>query len=240
MAERDEVCATPWEVNLGGIMDAGGVAHDHVEPAPSSFINCLIYRRALRLELAISLEVIPTEPLPTTCPSAKASNQLKHTPQHNMGDYTAEIEQIYAGLTDQPPHTEEQKVMAKKIIELHLATFKYYDYKRTFELVDENYRQHSQMVADGRDSIIEASKVLKSIAAKNWKGPGEPHFNMMFKRILVDGDYIVAQIFSERWPGDAGEHVFDLYRWKNGKVVEHWDVIQQVDAANMKHGNSVA
>ncbi|EXA31964.1 hypothetical protein FOVG_16842 [Fusarium oxysporum f. sp. pisi HDV247] len=157
-----------------------------------------------------------------------------------MGDYTAEIEQIYAGLTDQPPHTEEQKVMAKKIIELHLVTFKYYDYKRTFELVDENYRQHSQMVADGRDSIIEASKVLKSFAAKNWKGPGEPHFNMMFKRILVDGDYIVAQIFSERWPGDAGEHVFDLYRWKNGKVVEHWDVIQQVDAANMKHGNSVA
>lgn len=60
MAERDEVCATPWEVNLGGIMDAGGVAHDHVEPAPSSFINCLIYGRALRLELAISLEVIPT------------------------------------------------------------------------------------------------------------------------------------------------------------------------------------
>ncbi|ENH66332.1 hypothetical protein FOC1_g10001454 [Fusarium oxysporum f. sp. cubense race 1] len=157
-----------------------------------------------------------------------------------MGDYAAEIEQIYASLTDQPPHTEEQRVMAKKIIELHLATFKYYDYKRTFELVDENYKQHSQMVSDGRDSIIEASKVLKSIAAKHWTGPGEPHFNMVFKRILVDGDYIVAQIFSERWPGDAGEHVFDLYRWKNGKVVEHWDVIQQVDAANMKHGNSVA
>ncbi|KAI3572792.1 hypothetical protein IWW34DRAFT_856359 [Fusarium oxysporum f. sp. albedinis] len=145
-----------------------------------------------------------------------------------MGDYTAEIEQIYAGLTDQPPHTEEQKRPSNT------------DYKRTFELVDENYKQHSQMVSDGRDSIIEASKVLKSIAAKHWTGPGEPHFNMMFKRILVDGDYIVAQIFSERWPGDAGEHVFDLYRWKNGRVVEHWDVIQQVDAANIKHGNSVA
>ncbi|EEU38459.1 uncharacterized protein NECHADRAFT_88631 [Fusarium vanettenii 77-13-4] len=157
-----------------------------------------------------------------------------------MANYTAEVDQIYARLTDQPPHTPEQIARAKKIIELHLATFKYYDYKRTFELVDENYKQHSQLVADGRDSIIEASKVLESIAARHWTGPGEPHFNMNFKRILVDVDYIVAQIFSTRWPGDAGEHVFDLYRWKDGKVVEHWDAIQQVDLDNIKHGNSVA
>ncbi|KAF4498651.1 hypothetical protein FAGAP_5129 [Fusarium agapanthi] len=157
-----------------------------------------------------------------------------------MGDYTAEIEQIYAGLTDQPPHTEEKEVMAKKPIELYLATFKHYDYKRTFELVVENYKQHSQLVLDGRDSIIESSKILKSIAAYHWTGPGEPHFNMMFKRILVDGDYVVAQILYERWLGDEGDHVFDLYRWKNGRVVEHWDVIQQVDLANIKHGNSVA
>ncbi|CAG9953171.1 unnamed protein product [Clonostachys rosea f. rosea IK726] len=157
-----------------------------------------------------------------------------------MGAYTAEVERIYAGLTDQPPHTQDQAIMAKAVIELHLATFKYYDYNRTFELVDENYKQHSQLVADGRESIIEASKILKSIAAKHWTGPGEPHFNMQFKRVLVDGDYIVAQIFSERWPGDSGEHVFDLYRWKNGKVVEHWDVIQQVHPENVKHGNSVA
>ncbi|KAG5761242.1 hypothetical protein H9Q72_010643 [Fusarium xylarioides] len=109
-----------------------------------------------------------------------------------MGDYTAEVKQIYASLTDQPPHTEEQKIIAKKIIELHLVTFKYYDYKRTFKLVDENYKQHSQMVSDSRNSIIKASKVLKSIAAKHWTGPGELYFNMMFKRILVDRDYIVA------------------------------------------------
>ncbi|KAF4462514.1 hypothetical protein FALBO_10657 [Fusarium albosuccineum] len=157
-----------------------------------------------------------------------------------MVDYTAEVDQIYAGLADQPPQTPEQVAKAKTVIELHLVTFKYYDYKRTFELVDKNYKQHSQLVADGRDSIIEASKFLKSIAAKHWTGSGEPHYNMVFKRILVDGDYVVSQIFSTRWPGDAGEHVFDMYRWKNGKVVEHWDVIQQVDLENIKHENGVA
>ncbi|KAF5971624.1 hypothetical protein FBULB1_9135 [Fusarium bulbicola] len=208
MAERDQVYTTPKEFVLGGMMDAGGVAHD------SAILT------------ASSKPLIPTGMAISIC--------------FCMGDYTAEIEQIYASLIDQPPHTEEQKVKAKKTIELYLATLKHYDYKRTFELVDENYKQHSQLVADGRDSIIEASKILKSIAAKHWTGLGEPHFNMMFKRILVDGDYVVAQILSERWPGDEGEHVFDLYRWKNGSVVEHWDVIQQVDLANIKHGNSVA
>lgn len=157
-----------------------------------------------------------------------------------MADYTAEVEQIYAALPDQPQHTEDQIVKVKKTIELYLATFKYYNYERTFELVDESYKQHSQMVGDGRDSIIEASKVLKSIAAEKWVGPGEPHFKMDFKRILVDGDYVIVQILSTRWPGDTGEHVFDLYRFKNGKVVEHWDAIQQISPENIKHGNGVA
>ncbi|KAH7146835.1 hypothetical protein B0J13DRAFT_441499 [Dactylonectria estremocensis] len=156
-----------------------------------------------------------------------------------MVDYSTEVEQIYATLSDQPPHTEEQIAKVKITIELYLATFKYYDYARTRELVDKGYKQHSQMVGDGLESIIEASKVLKSIAAKKWVGPGEPHFQMTFKRILVDGDYVNVQIFSERWPGDTGEHVFDLYRLKNGKFVEHWDVIQEIKPENIKHGNSV-
>lgn len=84
-----------------------------------------------------------------------------------------------------------------------------------------NYKQHSQTVADGRDSIIEAAEVLKSIAAKSLGGPGEPHFDMKFKRILVDGDYIVAQIFSTRWVGGTGEHVCDLYRREDARAVEH-------------------
>lgn len=157
-----------------------------------------------------------------------------------MVDYTAEVDQIYAALPDQPQQTDEQIDKAKKTIELYLATFKYYDYERTFQLVDENYKQHSQMVGDGRDSIIEASKILKSIAAKKWTEPGEPHIKMDFRRILVDGNYVTTQILSTRWPGDAGEHVIDLYRWKNGKAVEHWDVIQAVKPEDIKHGNGVA
>jgi hypothetical protein len=60
MAERNQVCAIPRQVNLGGIMDAGGVVHDHVDTTMISFINCLTYERTLWLELAIAPGVIPT------------------------------------------------------------------------------------------------------------------------------------------------------------------------------------
>ena len=46
-----------------------------------------------------------------------------------MADYTAELDRIYANLTDQPPHTKEQQASLKVIIELHLVTFKYCEQK---------------------------------------------------------------------------------------------------------------
>jgi predicted SnoaL-like aldol condensation-catalyzing enzyme len=157
-----------------------------------------------------------------------------------MVDYSTEVEQIYATLSGQPPHTEEQIAIIKTTIELYQATFKYYDYTRTRELVDKSYKQHSQLVGgSGPDSIIQASKTLKSTAEKNWVGPGQPYVKLIFKRILVDGDYVMVQIFSEGWPSDTGAHVFDLFRLENGKFVEHWDAIQEIKPETIKRGYSV-
>ena len=49
------------------------------------------------------------------------------------------------------------------------------------------------------------------------------------KRVIADGDYVVLH---SQWRGlsesPRGEAVVDIYRWENGKVVEHWDVIQPI------------
>ncbi|UPL02765.1 hypothetical protein LCI18_013699 [Fusarium solani-melongenae] len=157
-----------------------------------------------------------------------------------MANYSTEVEQIYSSLSGQPPHTEEQTAKAKLTIELYLATFKYYDYARTRELVDETYKQHSQFIGgQGQDSIIAASKALKAMATEIWVGPGEPYVKLNFKKILVDGDHVVVQIFSEGWPSEIGGHVIDVFRLKDGKFVEHWDAIQEIKPETIKQGNSV-
>ena len=153
----------------------------------------------------------------------------------------AEIERSLQGLKDQPKHTKDQQLIVRKTIELYLVAFKFYDSDRTRALVHQNYKQHSNMAtSDRQDSILEVAQLMKSIAAKKWKGDGEPRFFIDVKRILVDGEYVVCQVHGRRWEGDIGEHVFDMYRYRDGQFVEHWDVQMEVPPTGVNgSGNSV-
>ena len=47
------------------------------------------------------------------------------------------------------------------------------------------------------------------------------------KRIYTDGNYVIVHPFSPRGP--AGSAIVDIYRLNDdGKIAEHWDVIQQI------------
>ena len=48
------------------------------------------------------------------------------------------------------------------------------------------------------------------------------------KRIIAEGDIVVLHSHLIREPGDRGRTVVDIFRLENGKIVEHWDVVQEV------------
>ncbi|KAF4462951.1 hypothetical protein FALBO_10226 [Fusarium albosuccineum] len=150
----------------------------------------------------------------------------------------AEVDQVYRGLNDQPQHSAEQVDTVKRIIELHLVAFKYYDFDRTKLLVDENYKQHSVFVGDGQESIIDMAKMMKQWASKQWSRSETPHIQMNIKRILVDDPYVTVQHHSQRWEGDPGNHVIDIYRVRNGKVAEHWESVMDVVPESKLHHNN--
>jgi predicted SnoaL-like aldol condensation-catalyzing enzyme len=48
------------------------------------------------------------------------------------------------------------------------------------------------------------------------------------KRIFADGDYVIVHDHAVREPGTRGLAIVNIYKLEDGKVVEHWDVIQPV------------
>jgi predicted SnoaL-like aldol condensation-catalyzing enzyme len=81
------------------------------------------------------------------------------------------------------------------------------------------YRQHDPAVEDGFDGM---SKFVF------WIRDNYPLARMHLKRVFADGNFVIMHSNWVRSPGGRGEAVVDIFRLENGKVVEHWDVIQPI------------
>src|SRR5260370_1597916 len=77
----------------------------------------------------------------------------------------------------------------------------------------EPFVQHDPNIADGLSG-------LKAFAAEV---ASSPTTNVTIYRTLVDGDIVMLHSKYEGLRGFAGPVIaFDLFRFKDGKIVEHW------------------
>lgn len=81
------------------------------------------------------------------------------------------------------------------------------------------YVQHSSLAEPG---VAALKGFLDRVRVES------PDARQTIHRSFVDGDHVVVHTHVERWPGDRGLAVVDIFRCENGKIVEHWDVIQDV------------
>ncbi|MGW1711875.1 nuclear transport factor 2 family protein [Streptomyces sp. NPDC002156] len=59
-----------------------------------------------------------------------------------------------------------------------------------------------------------------------------PQSTVVPKRIVAEGDLVAVHSNFISAPGERGQAVVDLFRVQNGKIVEHWDVMQDVPATS--------
>lgn len=86
------------------------------------------------------------------------------------------------------------------------------------------YIQHNPTVPDGAEAFKEA--------AKGWF-EGAPKTKVDIQRIAAEGDLVFIHIKNVN-PDGSLTSTIDIFRLENGKIVEHWDVHQEVprNAAN--------
>ena len=98
----------------------------------------------------------------------------------------------------------------------------FYSEKRVADAFDlvvaEEYRQHNPTIPDGAAPAIEMLTP---------KFDGSPEARFEIQRIIVDGELAMVHVKASR-PGAPDAAVADIYRFESGRIVEHWDVLQQV------------
>jgi len=93
----------------------------------------------------------------------------------------------------------------------------------------ETYTQHTPVIEDGQQGV---TKFI------SWLRANHPNSHTEIKHAFSDGDMVILHCHWKRSPEDLGDAVVDFFRVENGKVVEHWDVIQPIPAT-AAHNNKM-
>jgi predicted SnoaL-like aldol condensation-catalyzing enzyme len=82
------------------------------------------------------------------------------------------------------------------------------------------YRQHNPLAGDGAEPFI---------GFVHWITRANPELRIDIKRMVAEGDLVVVHSHQRPAPAARGKAVMDIFRLdNNGKIVEHWDVLQDV------------
>ncbi|KJC54980.1 polyketide cyclase [Bradyrhizobium sp. LTSPM299] len=117
------------------------------------------------------------------------------------------------------PSEAQQEADRKAVLAFYEKGLNQKDADAALAYVGDRYVQHNPGAPDGPDGF------RKFIAFLREKFPNS---HSEIKRSFVDGDYVILHVHAVREPGTRGNAIVDIFKLENGKIVEHWDVVQPI------------
>jgi predicted SnoaL-like aldol condensation-catalyzing enzyme len=115
--------------------------------------------------------------------------------------------------------TPQEEANKQVVLDFYDKALNQKDFEAAAKHFGPRYIQHNPLAADG----IEGFRKFIEFRREKF-----PNARSVVKRALVDGDFVILHVHGIREPGERGVAIVDIFRLENGKIVEHWDVIQPV------------
>ena len=116
---------------------------------------------------------------------------------------------------------QAQQLEANKrnVVEFYNKALNDKDFDAASKYLGSRYTQHNPVAADGPEGL---KAFIGFLRAKF------PDSRSEIKRVFAEGDYVIVHVHAVREPGTRGRAIIDIFKLDNGKIVEHWDVAQDV------------
>jgi predicted SnoaL-like aldol condensation-catalyzing enzyme len=107
----------------------------------------------------------------------------------------------------------------KTVVAFYEKAINQKDFDAASKHLGSRYIQHNPVAPDGPEGLKGFIGFLKSKF---------PDSKSEIKRVFAEGDYVILHVHAVREPGTRGRAIIDIFRLENGRIVEHWDVAQDV------------
>jgi len=157
--------------------------------------------------------------LKTSHPAGKAETKMKNSSKSKIARLTSKTSVVKD--SRMPMRSERARLRKNKetVLAFYELLINKKDFNAASQYMGSDYIQHNPTAATGVDGLrVWMTDFYRRL----------PDLRANVRRVIAEGDFVALHVEGTNGPGLGGSALVDIFRVKDGKIVEHWDVIQPI------------